>query len=87
MKKDFEVPLLYRYRDSKTGFTIMAFHNDIGIREVFEQISSLITGESGKGMLTIEIAYALGLPYKTPCKKSHNAFRRIFNRSQYHTAV
>lgn len=44
-----------------TGFTIMAFHNDIGIREVFEQISSLVTGETGKGMLTIEIAYALGL--------------------------
>lgn len=44
-----------------TGFTIMAFHNDIGIREVFEQISSLITGDGGKGTLTIEVAYALGL--------------------------
>lgn len=44
-----------------TGFTIMAFHNDIGIRDVFEQISSLITGEEGAGMMIIEIAYAVGL--------------------------
>ena len=39
----------------------MAFHNDIGIRDVSEQISSLITGNEEAGMLTIEIAYAVGL--------------------------
>lgn len=44
-----------------TGFTIMAFHNDIGIRDVFAQISSLLTGTERAGMLTIEISYALGL--------------------------
>ena len=60
-----------------TGFTIMAFHNDIGIREVFEQISSLITGESGKGMPTIEIAYALGLAGGIIIFFNHIGKRRI----------
>lgn len=60
-----------------TGFTIMAFHNDIGIREVFEQISSLITGESGKGILTIEIAYALGLAGGIIIFFNHIGKRRI----------
>jgi stage V sporulation protein AA len=44
-----------------TAFTIMAFHNDIGIRDVFLQIASVLTGKEGKGVLVIEIAYAFGL--------------------------
>lgn len=60
-----------------TGFTIMAFHNDIGIRKVFEQISSLVTGESGKGMLTIEIAYAIGLAVGIILFFNHIGKRRI----------
>lgn len=60
-----------------TGFTIMAFHNDIGIREVFEQISSLITGEAGKGMLTIEISYAIGLAAGIIIFFNHIGKRRI----------
>lgn len=60
-----------------TGFTIMAFHNDIGIREVFEQISSLVTGEAGKGMLTIEIAYSLGLAVGIIVFFNHIGKRRL----------
>lgn len=60
-----------------TGFTIMAFHNDIGIREVFEQISSLITGEAGKGVMTIEIAYAVGLAGGIIIFFNHIGKRRI----------
>lgn len=60
-----------------TGFTIMAFHNDIGIRDVFEQISSLITGKAGKGMLTIEIAYSIGLAVGIIIFFNHIGKRRI----------
>ena len=44
-----------------TGFTIMAFHNDIGIRGVFEEISSLITGTGDSGVMVLELSYAFGL--------------------------
>lgn len=60
-----------------TGFTIMAFHNDIGIREVFEQISSLVTGEPEKGMLAIEISYAVGLAGGIILFFNHIGKRRI----------
>ena len=60
-----------------TGFTIMAFHNDIGIRDVFEQISSLITGNENAGMLTIEIAYAVGLAAGIILFFNHIGKRRI----------
>lgn len=60
-----------------TGFTIMAFHNDIGIREVFKQISSLITGEAEKGTMTIEIAYAFGLAIGIIIFFNHIGKRRI----------
>lgn len=60
-----------------TGFTIMAFHNDIGIRDVFEQISSLITGNKNAGMLTIEIAYAVGLAAGIILFFNHIGKRRI----------
>jgi len=60
-----------------TGFTIMAFHNDIGIRDVFLQISSLITGEAGKGILTIEIAYSIGLAAGIIIFFNHIGKRRI----------
>lgn len=60
-----------------TGFTIMAFHNDIGIRDVFEQISSLITGDGDMGMMTIEIAYAVGLATGIILFFNHIGKRRI----------
>ncbi len=34
------------------AFTIMAFHNDIGIREVFGQIYELLTGQAAVGYST-----------------------------------
>ena len=44
-----------------SGFSIMAFHNDIGIRGVFEEISSLITGTGDSGVMVLELSYAFGL--------------------------
>lgn len=60
-----------------TGFTIMAFHNDIGIRNVFLQISSLITGEAGIGMRVLEISYAFGLAAGIVVFFNHIGKRRL----------
>lgn len=43
------------------GFTIMAFHNDIDIRSVFESIYFLFTGEENDGFTILEVAYCIGL--------------------------
>lgn len=42
-------------------FTIMAFHNDIGITGVFEKIYFMATGEETNYHTILEISYALGL--------------------------
>lgn len=60
-----------------TGFTIMAFHNDIGIRGVFEQISSLITGTDGLGVMILEISYSFGLTAGILLFFNHIGKRRI----------
>lgn len=44
-----------------TAFTIMAFHNDIGIRSVFEEVYHLMLGEAPDGIGILEISYCLGL--------------------------
>ncbi|MDD3367932.1 MAG: hypothetical protein PHP50_03445 [Lachnospiraceae bacterium] len=44
-----------------TGFTIMAFHNDIGIRELFAGLYQMITGENSDGFTVLEISYSIGL--------------------------
>ena len=44
-----------------TAFTIMAFHNDIGIRSVFEEVYYITKGTAPDGVGILEIAYCLGL--------------------------
>lgn len=44
-----------------TAFTIMAFHNDIGIRSVFEEIYNITRGTTPEGVGVLEISYCLGL--------------------------
>lgn len=60
-----------------TGFTIMAFHNDIGIRGVFEEISSLITGTEDSGVMVLELSYAFGLMAGILIFFNHIGRRRI----------
>lgn len=43
------------------GFTIMAFHNDIGIRPVFDRIQEMVTGQIPEGVTALETGYAAGL--------------------------
>lgn len=44
-----------------TAFTIMAFHNDIGIRSVFEEIYHITRGTAPEGVGVLEVCYCLGL--------------------------
>ena len=44
-----------------TAFTIMAFHNDIGIRSVFEEVYHLTSGTAPEGVGILELSYCLGL--------------------------
>jgi len=44
-----------------TAFTIMAFHNDIGIRDLFNGIHEMITGIESNGHSVLEVSYSIGL--------------------------
>lgn len=44
-----------------TAFTIMAYHNDIGISDVFSQIHRLVMGSEPEGVSVLEVAYSVGL--------------------------
>ena len=39
----------------------MAFHNDIGINQMFTRLYFLVTGETSNGFTVMEVAYSIGL--------------------------
>lgn len=60
-----------------TAFTIMAFHNDIGINDVFVKIYEMVTGRQGDGYGVLELAYSLGLAIGIIVFFNHIGGRRI----------
>lgn len=60
-----------------TAFTIMAFHNDVGITDVFKQIYEIITGTPSSGCTSLEIAYSIGLCLGIIIFYNHIGGRRI----------
>lgn len=44
-----------------TAYTIMAYHNDVGINEVFTEVYRMTIGKEPAGLNTLEVAYSLGL--------------------------
>lgn len=60
-----------------TGFTIMAFHNDIGISAVFSKIYEMVTGTPGDGYGILELAYSIGLAIGIIVFFNHIGGRRI----------
>ena len=44
-----------------TGYTIMAFHNDIGIHDMFDHVYELVMGGVPAGINIMEVAYSIGL--------------------------
>ncbi len=60
-----------------TAFTIMAFHNDIGINEVFRRIYEMVTGSAGDGYGILELSYSVGLAVGITVFFNHIGGRRI----------
>ena len=44
-----------------TAFTIMAYHNDVGVREVFTEVYEIITHREAQGINPLEVSYSVGL--------------------------
>lgn len=60
-----------------TAFTIMAFHNDIGINDVFTKVYEMVMGRPGDGYGILELAYSLGLAIGIIVFFNHIGGRRI----------
>ena len=60
-----------------TGFTIMAFHNDISIGKIFGQVYELVMGKEADGFTILEVAYSLGLAVGIILFVNHVGRRRI----------
>lgn len=59
------------------SFTIMAFHNDIGIVDVFAKYYELVMGEESNGFTILEISYSIGLALGITVFFNHIGGRRI----------
>jgi len=60
-----------------TAFTIMAYHNDIVIREVFAEVYRIIMGKETNGYTVLEISYSIGLAAGIILFFNHIGGRRI----------
>lgn len=60
-----------------TAFTIMAFHNDIGINDVFSRIYEIVTGQITEGYTILEFSYSIGLAVGIILFFNHIGGRRI----------
>lgn len=60
-----------------TAFTVMAFHNDVGITKVFTQVYKLIMGVESSGYTILEVTYSIGLAIGILCFFNHIGRKRI----------
>ena len=60
-----------------TGFTIMAFHNDISINKIFSKIYELVMGYPADGYSILEVSYSIGLAIGIILFFNHIGGRRI----------
>ena len=60
-----------------TAFTIMAYHNDIGINEVFEEVYRLVMNREPQGPNVLEISYSVGLALGIIVFYNHIGGRRL----------
>lgn len=60
-----------------TAFTIMAYHNDIGIRDVFAELYLIVMGTESDGFTVLEIFYSIGLALGIIVFFNHVGGRRI----------
>ena len=60
-----------------TAFTIMAYHNDVGINEVFTEIYQMTMGREPGGLNVLEVSYSVGLAAGIIVFFNHIGGRRI----------
>ena len=60
-----------------TAFTLMAFHNDIGITSVFGSFYENVTGKISNGFTILEITYTIGLAVGMCIFFNHIGGRRL----------
>ncbi|MCM1568394.1 MAG: stage V sporulation protein AA [Roseburia sp.] len=60
-----------------TAFTIMAYHNDIGIHEVFTEIYRMLMNREPQGLNILEVSYSIGLALGIIVFFNHIGGRRL----------
>ena len=60
-----------------TGFTIMAFHNDISINKIFSRIYEMVMGHPSDSYSILEVSYSIGLAAGIILVFNHIGGRRI----------
>ena len=60
-----------------TGFTIMAFHNDISINRLFSRVYEQVMGYTPQGYTILEITYSIGLAVGIIIFFNHIGGRRL----------
>lgn len=60
-----------------TAFTIMAYHNDVGINEVFTEIYRIAMNREPQGLNVVEVSYSIGLALGIIIFFNHIGGRRL----------
>ena len=60
-----------------TAFTISAYHNDVGIVDVFYRVYELVMGQKPDGFTILEVSYSIGLAVGIIIFFNHIGGRRI----------
>ena len=60
-----------------TAFTIMAYHNDVGVNEVFSEFYRMVMNREPQGLNVLEISYSIGLAAGIIVFFNHIGGRRI----------
>ncbi len=60
-----------------TAFTIMAYHNDVGINEVFTEVYRMAMNREPQGLNAVEISYSVGLALGIIVFFNHIGGRRL----------
>ena len=60
-----------------TAFTIIAYHNDVGINDVFTEVYRMVMNREPQGLNILEISYSLGLAAGIIIFFNHVGGRRI----------
>lgn len=60
-----------------TAFTIMAYHNDVGINEVFTEFYKIVMNREPQGLNILEVSYSIGLALGIITFFNHVGGRRL----------